>query len=49
MSSPRTILYHIKKIKELFPNSLLVLVLNGYFLERGEVSIISKENKTKLA
>ena len=34
--------YHIKKIKELFPNSLIILVLNGYFLERGEISIISK-------
>lgn len=42
-------LYHINKIKELYPDSLLILVLNGYFLERGETSIISKENKTKLA
>ena len=42
-------LYHIKKIKELYPNKILILVLNGYFLERGETSIISKENKTKLA
>ena len=42
-------IYHINKIKELYPNSLIVLVLNGYFLERGEVSIISKYNKTKLA
>ncbi len=42
-------LYHLEKIKEMFPNSLIVLVLNGYFLERGEVSIISKKNKTELA
>lgn len=42
-------LYHIKKIKELYPDSLLILVLNGYFLERGEVSLISKENKAKIA
>jgi len=42
-------IYHINKIKELYPNSLIILVLNGYFLERGEVSIISKYNKTKLA
>lgn len=42
-------LYHINKIKELYPNSLLILVLNGYFLERGEISIINKEDKTKLA
>lgn len=42
-------IYHIQKIKELYPDSLLILVLNGYFLERGEISVISKENKTKLA
>ena len=42
-------LYHLKKIKELYPDSLIILVLNGYFLERGDVSIISKRNKTNLA
>lgn len=41
--------YYINKIKELYPNSILVLVLNGYFLERGEISIESKEEKTRLA
>lgn len=42
-------LYHLNKIKELYPDSLIILVLNGYFLERGDVSIISKKNKTNLA
>jgi predicted nucleotidyltransferase len=42
-------LYFINKIKELYPNSILVLVLNGFFLERGEISIESKEEKTRLA
>lgn len=42
-------LYHIKKIKELYPDSLIILVLNGYFLERGEISIQSKFDKTKIA
>ena len=42
-------LYHLKKIKELYPDSLIVLVLNGYFLERGEISLISKKNKTEIA
>lgn len=42
-------IYHIEKTKMLFPNSALILVLNGYFLERGEVSILSKENKTMMA
>ena len=42
-------IYHIKKIKEMYPNSLLILVLNGYFLQRGEVSLLTKEDKTKIA
>lgn len=42
-------IYHIQKIKEKYPNSLIILVLNGYFLERGEISIISKYDKTKIA
>ena len=42
-------IYHIEQVKKLFPGHTIILVLNGYFLERGEVSILSKENKTKLA
>ncbi|MBE6156830.1 MAG: nucleotidyltransferase [Firmicutes bacterium] len=42
-------LYHLQKVKELYPNSLIILILNGYFLERGEVSIISKKDKTNIA
>ena len=42
-------IYHIKKIKEKYPNAILVLCLNGYFLERGEISLLSKEDKTCLA
>ena len=42
-------LYHINKCKELFPNQPIILILNGYFLERGELSILSKEDKTKIA
>ncbi|MCM1052835.1 MAG: nucleotidyltransferase [Ruminococcus sp.] len=42
-------IYHIEETKKLFPGRAIILVLNGYFLERGEVSILSKENKTKLA
>lgn len=41
--------YHINKIKELYPDAILVLVMSGYFTERGEVSLISKYNKTKIA
>ena len=42
-------IYHINKVKELYPDSIIILILNGYFTERGEVSILSKENKTLLA
>ena len=41
--------YYIDKIKELYPDSLIICVLNGYFMERGEISILSKEDKTKCA
>ncbi len=42
-------IYHINKIKEMYPDSLIILVLNGYFLERGEISILTKEDKVKIA
>ena len=42
-------LYHINEVKKMYPNSILVLILNGYFLERGDVSLESKEEKTRLA
>ena len=41
-------LYHLKKIREMDPDALIILVLNGYFLERGEVSVINKLDKTKI-
>lgn len=42
-------LYHIKQIKKKFPDSIIILVMSGNFLERGEVSIINKWDKTKIA
>ena len=42
-------LYHIKKIKEMYPDSCIILVLSGYFTQRGDVSVLSKYDKTKLA
>ena len=42
-------LHHINKIKKKYPNSLIVLVMSGYFTMRGEISILSKEDKTKIA
>ena len=42
-------IYHIEQVKKLFPGKAIILVLNGYFLERGEISILSIKNKAKLA
>ena len=41
-------IYQIKKAKELYPNSLIILITNSYFTQRGDVSILEKQNKTKL-
>ena len=42
-------LYQINKIKEMYPNKPIIVILNGYFLERGLISLESKEEKTRLA
>ena len=42
-------LYHIEKVKKLFPDHLIVLVMSGNFTQRGEVSIINKWKKTEIA
>ena len=42
-------LYHIKKIKELYPDSNIVLVMSGNFTQRGDASIINKWDKTQIA
>lgn len=41
--------YHIKQIKERFKDSMIICVMSGNFVERGEVSIINKWEKTKIA
>lgn len=41
--------YHIDEIKKRYPHSIIVLALNGYFSERGEVSLLTKEDKVSLA
>lgn len=42
-------IYHLKKIKELFPNSLIILVMSGNFTQRGIPSIIDKWNRTEIS
>jgi len=41
--------YHINKIKELYPDSRIILVMSGNFLQRGDVSLINKWDKTRIA
>lgn len=41
-------IYQINKIKELYPNSLIIVILNGNFTQRGDVSIINKWDKAKI-
>ncbi len=42
-------LYHLNKIKEMYPNSNIILVLTGWICERGELSLIDKFKKTEIA
>lgn len=42
-------LYQLKKVKEMFPDMPVVLLLAGNFTQRGNVSIIDKWKKTDIA
>ena len=42
-------LYHLNKVKEMFKDEEIILVLGGNFTQRGEMSIIDKYDKTKIA
>lgn len=42
-------LYQIKKTKEMFPDSLIIAIVSTNFTERGEISILNKWDKTKIA
>ncbi len=42
-------LYHLEKIKEMYPSSLIVLVMSSSFTERGDISILNKWEKTDIA
>lgn len=41
-------LYQINKIKELYPDSIIIVLISGSFTERGDISIINKWQKTKI-
>ncbi len=42
-------IYHLNKIKELYPDSLVILVMSTCFTEHSDISIINKWDKTKIA
>lgn len=42
-------IYQLTKIKEKFPNSIIILITNSTFTQRGEVAILNKWDKTKLS
>lgn len=41
-------IYQIKKIKEQIPESIIIVITNSCFTERGEISIINKWDKTNI-
>lgn len=41
-------LYQINKIKEKYPDSIIIAIISTNFTQRGDISIINKWNKTKI-
>lgn len=41
-------LYQINKIKEMYPNSIIIAIISTNFTQRGDISIINKWNKTNI-
>ena len=42
-------IYHLQKIKEMYPDSLIILVMSTSFTMRGELSLLNKWDKTKIS
>lgn len=42
-------LYHIEKIKQIFDDPTIVLVMSSHYTERGNLSILNKWDKTEIA
>ena len=40
--------YQINKIKELYPDSIIIVIVSTTFTQRGEISLINKWDKTKI-
>ena len=41
-------IYHLNKIKELYPDSMIIMVMSGNFTQRGIPSTIDKFDKTEI-
>lgn len=41
-------LYQINKIKEMYPESIIIAIISTNFTERGEISLLNKWDKTKI-
>ena len=41
-------LYQINKVKEMYPDSIIIAIISGHFTERGDISIINKWDKAKI-
>lgn len=41
-------LYHIEKIKEMYPESIIIAVISTSFTQRGNVSVLNKWDKTRI-
>ena len=42
-------LYQINKIKEMYPSSIIIVITSTFFSQRGEVSVLNKWDKAKIA
>ncbi|MFD1735704.1 nucleotidyltransferase [Bacillus salitolerans] len=42
-------LYHLEQTKKVCQHDILIAVMSGYFLQRGEPALVSKWNRTKMA
>lgn len=41
-------LYQINKVKEMYPESIIIAIISTNFTQRGDISIINKWNKTRI-
>ncbi len=42
-------IYHLNKVKELNKDNCIILVMSSYFMQRGEVNILNKWDRTSIA